>query len=88
MRYWELKEVILYKVTSTFRGRKNRFFFYLTKLNSNIQPNVFIKKFLKSLKAPELFWKTYFQRQVKKPGRCHNLGRKRVPWGTFCGNHS
>ena len=41
------------KVTSHLQRLKNRFLFYLTKLNSNIQRNVSIKKFMKSLKAPE-----------------------------------
>ena len=50
-------------------AKKNRFFSNLTKLHSNIQPNVFISKFLKSIKAPELFRKTYFQIKVKKSGR-------------------
>ena len=31
--------------------------------------------FQKSLKAPELFRKTYFQIKVNKSGRCHNLAR-------------
>ena len=46
----------------------------MTKLNSNIQPNVSMKKILKSLKAPKLFRKTFFQIEVSKPERCHNLG--------------
>lgn len=38
-------------------------------MNSNIQPNISIeKKFLKSLKATELFWKTYFQIKVNQEG--------------------
>ena len=45
---------------STFKGRKNRFLLYLTKPNSNIQHNVSIKKIPKSLKATDLFRKTYF----------------------------
>ena len=49
--------------------KRNRFFSYLTKLHSNIQPNVLISKFLKFIKAPELFRKTYFQIKVKKSGR-------------------
>ena len=44
---------LVLRLLLTFRGRKNRFLFYLTKLNSNIQRNVSIKKFMKSLKAPE-----------------------------------
>ena len=40
-------------------------------------------KNLKSLKAPELFRKTYFQRKVLKSGRCHNLGAARNPEGIF-----
>ena len=47
----------------------NRFFSNLTKLHLNIQPNVFISKFLKFIKAAELFRKTYFQIKVKKSGR-------------------
>ena len=50
-------------------AKKSRFFTNLTKLNSNIQPNVFISKFLESIKAPELFRKTYFKVKVKKSGR-------------------
>lgn len=38
---------------------------------------------MKSLKAPELFRKTYFQRKVIKSGRCHNLGAARDPGGIF-----
>ena len=60
----------------------------MTKLNSNIQPNVSMKKIPKSLKAPKLFRKTYFQIEVSKPERCHNLGPGRIPWGNFRGNHS
>ena len=67
----------------TFRGRKNRFFFHLTKLITNIQPNVTIKKFKKSLQAPELFRKTYFHMKVIKSGRCHNVGPGQIPWGEF-----
>ena len=39
--------------------------------------------FQKSLKAPELFRKTYFQIKVNKSGRCHNLARapRRIPRG-------
>ena len=40
---------------------KSTFFLNLTKLNSNIQPNVSIKKYLKSLKVPEILRKTYFK---------------------------
>ena len=49
--------------------KRNRFFSNLTKLHLNIQPNVFISKFLKFIKAAELFRKTYFQIKVKKSGR-------------------
>ena len=49
--------------------KRNRFFSNLTKLHFNIQPNVFISKFLKFIKAAELFRKTYFQIKVKKSGR-------------------
>ena len=41
------------------------------------------KKYLISLKAPELFRKTYFQIKVIKSGRCHYLGPGWVPWGIF-----
>ena len=44
---------LVLRLLLTFRGRKNRFLFYLTKLKLNIQRNVSIKKFMKSLKAPE-----------------------------------
>ena len=46
------------RLLPTFRGRKKLFFFYLTKLNSNIQHDVSIE-FLKSFKALKLFRKTY-----------------------------
>ena len=46
--------------------------FHLTKLNSNIQPNVSIN-FLKTLKAPELFRRTYFQIKVIKSGMISDL---------------
>ena len=36
-------ELTQLRLLPTFRGQKNRFFFYLTKLNSNIQPNISIK---------------------------------------------
>ena len=71
------------RLLPTFRGRKNRFFFYLTKLITNIQPNVTIKKFKKSLQAPELFRKTYFHMKVIKSGRCYNVGPGQIPWGEF-----
>ena len=71
------------RLLPTFRGRKNRFFFHLTKLITNIQPNVTIKKFKKSLQAPELFRKTYFHMKVIKSGRCHNVGPGQIPWGEF-----
>ena len=45
-----------------------------------------LKKYLKSVKAPELFRKTYFQIKVNKSGRCHNLRPGQVPWGNFCCN--
>lgn len=35
-----------------FQSRKNSFFFYWIKLNSNILPYVFVKKIQKSLKHP------------------------------------
>ena len=71
------------RLLPTFRGRKNRFFFHLTKLITNIQPNVTIKKFKESLQAPELFRKTYFHMKVIKSGRCHNVGPGQIPWGEF-----
>ena len=72
------------KVTSHLQRPRNRFLFYLKKLNSNIQPNVSIKKkYLESLKAHGLFRKTYFQLKVNISGRCHNLGPGRIPWGSI-----
>ena len=71
------------RLLPTFRGRKNRFFFHLTKLITNIQPNVTIKKFKESLQAPELFRKTYFHMKVIKSGRCYNVGPGQIPWGEF-----
>ena len=71
------------------RPKKSIFFFIWKKLNSNFKPNVSIKKkCLKSLKAPELFRKTYFQIKVNTSGRCRNLGPGRVPWENFRGNRS
>ena len=67
---------------SPFKARKNRCLLYLTKLNSNIQKNVSIKKILKSLKATDLFRKTYCQMKDNKPRRCHNLGPGRILWGS------
>ena len=46
------------------------------------------KKYLISLKAPELCRKTYFQIKVNKSGKCHYLGPGWVPWGNFRGNRS
>ena len=71
------------RLLPTFRGRKNRFFFHLTKLITNIQPNVTIKKFKESLQAPELFRKTYFHMKVIKSGRCYNVGPGQIPRGEF-----
>ena len=71
------------RLLPTFRGRKNRFFFHLTKLITNIQPNVTIKKFKISLQAPELFRKTYFHMKVIKSGRCYNVGPGQIPRGEF-----
>ena len=49
------------KVTYHLQKLKKSIFLLLTKLNSNIQPNVFIKKkILKSLKATELVRKNAF----------------------------
>ena len=78
---------LLFKVTSHIQRPKYQFFFYLTELNSSIQPNFSIKTFFqKSLKAPEYFTKTYFQVKVIKSGRCHYLGPGRISWGNFRGN--
>ena len=46
------------------------------------------KKYLISLKAPELWRNTYFQIKVNKSGKFHYLGPGWVPWGNFRGNHS
>ena len=73
---------------SPSEAEKIDFSFIWKKLNSNIKPNVSIKKYLKSVKAPELFRKTYFQIKVNKSGRCHNLRPGQVPWGNFCCNCS
>ena len=48
-------------ILPTFRGQKKRFFFYLTKLTSDILPNVSKKKVLKPPKAPELLEKPNFK---------------------------
>ena len=63
------------KVTSHLQRPKKLFFFPSHK-----------KKVLKSLKAPELFRKMYFQIKVIKSGGCNNLVPGRVPWGNFRGN--
>ena len=42
-------------------AEKKRFFFYLTKLTSDILPNVSKKKVLKPPKAPELLEKPNFK---------------------------
>ena len=76
------------RLLPTFRGRKNRFFCYLTKLNSKIQPNVSMEKFLKSLKTPKLFRKAYFWKKVNGSGRCQSEGVRRIPRGNFRSNHS
>ena len=83
MRVW-----VSLTLLPTFRGRKNRFSSYLTKLNSNILTERSHKKFLKSFKAPKLFRKTQFQIKFNKSGMCHNLGPERIPWGRFRGNRS
>ena len=70
------------------RLKKIDFSFIWKKLNSNIKPNVSMKKYLKSVKAPELYRKTYFQIKVNKSGRCYNLWPGQVPWGNFCCNCS
>ena len=57
------------KVTSHLQKPKNPFFFYLSKLNINIQSNVSINKF------SEIFKST----RVNKSGRGHNLGPGRIP---------
>ena len=44
--------------------------------------------FLKSLKALELFRRTYFQIKVIKSGRCHDLGPGRISKENFRGNRS
>ena len=45
---------------------KSRFFFYLTKLNIKISPDVSIQNFLKSSKVAELSRKTYFEIKINK----------------------
>ena len=64
-----------------FQSRKNSFFFYWIKLNSNILPYVFVKKNSEIFKTPELIRKTYFQTRVNKSGRCRSLVHERIPWG-------
>ena len=71
-------------VNSHLQRLKKLISFIWKKLNSKIKPNVSLKKYLKSVKAPELFRKTYFQIKVNKSGRCHNLRPGQVPWGNFC----
>ena len=70
-------------VNSHLQRLKKLISFIWKKLNSKIKPNVSLKKYLKSVKAPELFRKTYFQIKVNKSGRCHNLRPGKVPWGIF-----
>ena len=72
---------LVFKITFHLqRPEKNRFFFYLEKLSSNIKPDVSIIKYLKSLKAPKLFRKTYFKIKVNKSGRYQNLEPGWIPW--------
>ena len=75
------------RLLPTFRGGKIWFFFYLTELNSNIQPNV-SKKSLKSLKVPKILRKMSFQIKVNNWGKCHNLGPWQVIWENFWGIRS
>ena len=82
---------IIFQITGLFLGqtshlqrrKKNRFFFiwlnWIQTFNLTFPQNYFQK----SLKAPELFRKTYFQIKVNKSGRCHNLEPGRIPWGKF-----
>ena len=71
------------RLLPTFRGRKTRFLFYLTKLNSNIQPNVSIKKNMKSLKAQELSRETYFQIKVPMIYQVSQSLTWAIPLGEF-----
>ena len=57
---------------------KSRFFFYLTKLNIKISPDVSVQNFLKSSKVPELSRKTYFEIKINKSERCP-LRPERIP---------
>ena len=70
------------RLLSTFRGHKKSIFFYLTKLNIKISPDVSIQNFLKSSKVPELSRKTYFEIKMNKSERCP-LRPERIPWGIF-----
>ena len=60
------------KVTSPLTSRKQGFFFYLTKLKSDILLDVYKKKILKSHKAFQLFTKMYFQLKVTLWKRCQS----------------
>ena len=71
------------KLLPTLKGRKNRFFFYLTKKFNLTFP--LKKNFLKFSEAPKWFSETYFQIKVNKSGRCHNIGPGWIPGG---GNRS
>ena len=53
--------VITLKVTSHLQRLKRLIFLLFDLLNSNIQPNVSIKKFLKPLKAPQCVEKCIFK---------------------------
>lgn len=53
------------KVTSHLQRPKNRFLFYLKKLNSNIQPNVSLKKKNEIFKSTLDIEKNVFQITVK-----------------------
>ena len=69
------------KLLPTLKGRKNRFFFYLTKKFNLTFP--LKKNFLKFSEAPKWFSETYFQIKVNKSGRCHNIGPGWIPGGIF-----
>ena len=77
------------RLLPTFRGPKIVFSFTLLSWIQIFNPTFpFKKKILKSLKALELYVKTYFEIKVDKSGMCHNLERGRVCWGNFGDNRS
>ena len=52
-----MKFIVPLRLLPTFRGQKNQFFFYLTKLNLNILPNFSIKKTSETFESTRVIYK-------------------------------